>query len=118
VLPKKSYKKEKHRGPPKGKEKIELAKFIGEEAMSFQDSPLHGSENDIAGEKQEKEDLCSPQSLQEHHEGEVTPKKKWSLQEFEEIITELTISEQGLRKENETLKENNLCIRKEHEEWV
>lgn len=78
---------------PNGKENIESSEFIDEEAMSFQDSPLHGSGNDTIGEQQEKEDRGSPQSLQRHHEVEVTPQKKWSLQELEEIITELTISE-------------------------
>lgn len=58
-----------------------------------------------------------PQPFQGHHEKKVTPHKKQSLQELEEIITELTILEQALRKENETQKENNLHMQKKHEEW-
>ncbi len=72
--------------------------------MSFQESPLHGSGNETTKGQQGKEDLGMLQSFQGHHEGEVTPQKKWSLQELEEIITELTISEWALWKENETLK--------------
>lgn len=48
----------------------------------------------------------------------MTPQKRRSLHELEEIITDLTISKRALRKENETLKENNPLIQKEHQEWV
>jgi len=46
-------KKEKLHDPPKGKEKVESTEFIDGEVMSFQDSPMHGSENEIAEEQQE-----------------------------------------------------------------
>lgn len=84
VLPETPYKKkEKHHSPPKGKEKIDSVELISEEAMSFQDSLLHGSGNNTEEEQQAKEDLGSPQSLQGHQGGEVTPQKRWSLQELE-----------------------------------
>ena len=36
---------------------------------------------------------------------------------MEEIIIELTMSERVLQKENEALKENNLRMKKEFDEW-
>ena len=63
-MPKSDKNKENIQEPPKGKGKVEIDQFIDGETMSFQDSLLQESGNEIEEEKQ------VPQSSQVHHEGE------------------------------------------------
>lgn len=93
---------------------MESAKFINKEveAASFQNSKLQETRDKTVGEQ-----LSFPWSSQGQHDEEGTSKKKQSQKELEETIAKLTLSEWVLRKENETLMANNLCMEKEYDEW-